>query len=72
LDAYEELAIKFVARRRWCNEVHEDLVQGLRPGKHVRFSTITRLPKMVYDEAALGIRFAFAFFHATSKRLRVA
>jgi hypothetical protein len=72
LSGYEESAIRFVARRRRCNEIRHALATGLRTGRGFGAKAITRFPKMVYDEIALGSRFALAFFNATFHRLRVA
>lgn len=71
LRGYEELAIGSIALRRHYNAYRHDLVARFKSGRLMTFSLLFSFPRAVLVELVLGLRFAYAFIHATRNRLDV-
>lgn len=63
---YEELAFRFVARRRKFNAYRHDLVQRLKAGR-IAATDLVRAPAALVFECALALRFGWRLFIAGHK-----
>jgi len=61
LGGYEELAIRYVAQRRWFNAYRAELANRFRTGRFLT-ANISPLPRLLVFEAILGLRFSLAFY----------
>ena len=61
LAGYEELAIRYVAKRRRFNAYRRGLIDTLKSGR-VLTPRILSLPRVLIFELVLGVRFGAAFF----------
>lgn len=59
VSGYEELAIRYVARRRRLNAFRRDLALRLREGR-ISFGTLIKLPSAFVFELLIGLRFGLA------------
>jgi hypothetical protein len=61
LAGYEELAIRYVAKRRRFNAYRKDLVKRLKTGRLLSINVST-MPRALIFELVLGVRFVLSFF----------
>ena len=67
---YEEIVVGFLSMRRRCNFYRRDLLERLKTGRLIGWSTLIATPRMMYYEMILGLRFVYAFFRGVLSRLR--
>lgn len=69
LSGYEELAIRYVAKRRRFNEYREELLRRVKSGR-IMTMNVGRIPLAIAFELTLGMRFVCtAFFQTAGKRI---
>lgn len=61
LAGYEELAIRYVAKRRQFNAYRRELIDRLKTGRILTMN-VGAIPRVIFFELALAARFGFAFF----------